>query len=57
MEIHKPHAAKTWREFAVELATITAGILIALTLDSASGRPLPDPIWIGHPTDFSMRDS
>lgn len=110
MEIHKPHAAKTWREFTVELATITAGILIALTLeqviewqhashrarearenirveiadnlgfmdvrqgieqcisarldevlqmlqDSASGKPLPDPIWIGHPTDFSMRDS
>ena len=33
MEIHKPHAAKTWREFLVELATITAGILIALTLE------------------------
>ena len=33
MEIHKPHAAKTWREFTVELATITAGILTALTLE------------------------
>ena len=110
MEIHKPHAAKTWREFLVELATISAGILIALTLEqvvewqhashrakearenirveiadnlgsmelrtgieqcvsarldevvqmlqeSAAGKPLPDPIWIGHPTDFWMRDS
>ena len=33
MEIHKPHAVKTWREFAVELGTITAGILVALTLE------------------------
>lgn len=110
MEIHKPHAAKTWREFAVELGTITAGILIALTLEqvmesqhashrarearenirveiadnlgsmevrmgieqcistrleevlqmlqeSVSGRPLPDPIWVGHPTVYPMRDS
>jgi hypothetical protein len=33
MEIHKPHAAKTWKEFFIELATITAGILIALALE------------------------
>jgi hypothetical protein len=33
MEIHKPHAAKTWREFFVELGTIIAGILIALALE------------------------
>lgn len=33
MEIHKPHAAKTWKEFFIELATITAGILIALSLE------------------------
>ena len=33
MEIHKPHAAKTWNEFFIELATITVGILIALGLE------------------------
>ena len=33
MEIHKPHAAKTWKEFFIELATITIGILIALGLE------------------------
>ena len=33
MEIHKPHAAKTWREFFIELGTIIAGILIALALE------------------------
>ena len=33
MEIHKPHAAKTGKEFFIELATITAGILIALALE------------------------
>jgi hypothetical protein len=33
VEIHKPHAAKTWKEFFIELATITAGILIALGLE------------------------
>jgi hypothetical protein len=33
MEIHKPHAAKTWKEFLIELATITAGIVIALSLE------------------------
>ena len=35
MDIHKPHAAKTWKEFFVELATIVAGILIALALEQA----------------------
>ena len=33
VEIHKPHAAKTWKEFFIELATITAGIVIALGLE------------------------
>jgi hypothetical protein len=30
VEIHKPHAAKTWKEFFIELGTITLGICIAL---------------------------
>lgn len=33
MEIHKPHAAKTWKEFCIELGTIVIGILIALGLE------------------------
>ena len=33
VEIHKPHAAKTWKEFFIELGTIVAGILIALGLE------------------------
>lgn len=33
MEIHKPHAAKTWREFFIEIGTIVTGILIALALE------------------------
>jgi hypothetical protein len=33
VEIHKPHAAKNWREFAVEIGTIVVGILIALGLE------------------------
>jgi hypothetical protein len=33
MEIHKPHAAKTWKEFFIELGTIVIGILIALGLE------------------------
>lgn len=36
MDIHKPHAAKTWREFFIELGTIVAGILIALSLEQAA---------------------
>jgi hypothetical protein len=35
MEIHKPHAAKTWKEFFIELGTIITGILIALALEQA----------------------
>ena len=35
MEIHKPHAAKTWNEFFIELGTIVLGILIALGLEQA----------------------
>jgi hypothetical protein len=33
MEIHKPHAAKTWPEFFIEIGTIVTGILIALALE------------------------
>ena len=33
MEIHKPHAAKTWIEFFIEIGTIVTGILIALSLE------------------------
>jgi len=33
MEIHKPHAAKTWKEFFIELGTIVTGILIAIALE------------------------
>jgi hypothetical protein len=33
VDIHKPKAARSWREFAVEIATIICGILIALTLE------------------------
>jgi hypothetical protein len=33
MDIHKPHAAKSWREFAIEIGTIVVGILIALSLE------------------------
>ncbi|HXS05554.1 MAG TPA: hypothetical protein VN723_02095 [Rhizomicrobium sp.] len=35
MEIHKPHPAKTWKEFFIELGTIVAGILIALALEQS----------------------
>ena len=33
MDIHKPKAAHSWREFAVEIGTIICGILIALGLE------------------------
>jgi hypothetical protein len=33
VEIHKPHAAKSWKEFFIELGTIVVGILIALGLE------------------------
>lgn len=33
MEIHKPHAAKTWKEFFIELGTVVLGILIAIALE------------------------
>lgn len=35
MDIHKPKAAHSWREFAVEIGTIICGILIALGLEQA----------------------
>ena len=33
MDIHKPKAAHSFREFLIEIGTITIGILIALSLD------------------------
>ena len=33
MDIHPPHAIRTWKDFGVQLITITAGILIALSLE------------------------
>lgn len=33
MDIHKPKAAHSWREFIVEIGTIICGILIALSLE------------------------
>jgi hypothetical protein len=33
LEIHKPKAAHSWREFAIEIGTIICGILIALSLE------------------------
>jgi hypothetical protein len=38
MEIHKPHATKTWKEFFIELGTVVLGILIALSLEQAVER-------------------
>ncbi len=33
MDIHPPHAIHSWRDFGLQLVTITAGILIALSLE------------------------
>ena len=33
MDIHKPKAAHSWREFLIEIGTIICGILIALALE------------------------
>ena len=35
LEIHKPHAAKTWKEFFIELGTIVLGIIIAICLEQS----------------------
>jgi hypothetical protein len=35
MEIHRPKAAHSWREFFIEIGTIVIGILIALSLEQA----------------------
>ena len=35
MDIHKPKAAHSWREFAIEIGTIVCGIVIALLLEQA----------------------
>ncbi|HJZ71964.1 MAG TPA: hypothetical protein VKE51_09490 [Vicinamibacterales bacterium] len=33
MDIHPPHAIHSWKDFLLQLGTITAGILIALSLE------------------------
>lgn len=33
MDIHPPHAIHSWKDFGIQLVTITAGILIALSLE------------------------
>jgi hypothetical protein len=35
MEIHRPKAAHSWREFFIEIGTIVTGIVIALSLEQA----------------------
>ena len=35
MDIHKPKAARSWREFLIEIGTIICGILIALGLEQS----------------------
>ena len=35
MEIHKPKPSHNWREFLVELGTITLGVMIALAAEQA----------------------
>jgi hypothetical protein len=47
MEIHKPKAAHSWREFLIEIGTIMCGILIALGLEQTvealrTGRDVED---------------
>jgi len=34
VDIHPPHAIHSWKDFALQLVTITAGILIALSLEA-----------------------
>ncbi len=38
MDIHKPKAAHSWREFLIEIGTIVCGILIALGLEQVVER-------------------
>jgi hypothetical protein len=33
MDIHPPHPIHSWKDFGVQLITVTAGILIALSLE------------------------
>jgi len=33
VDIHPPHAIRSWKDFGLQLATITVGILIALSLE------------------------
>ena len=51
MEIHKPHAAKTWKEFFIELGTIVLGILVRIaSLESSTlGRAASEAGLSGGP--------
>ena len=51
MEIHKPRAAHSWREFLIEIGTIVCGILIALALEQGL-----EALHEAHVTDQSRRD-
>jgi hypothetical protein len=33
VDIHPPHAIHSWKDFGIQLVTITAGVLIALSLE------------------------
>jgi hypothetical protein len=33
VDIHPPHAVHSWKDFGLQLVTITAGILVALSLE------------------------
>jgi hypothetical protein len=40
VDIHPPHAIHSWKDFGIQLVTITAGILIALSLEGVRETPL-----------------
>ena len=46
MDIHKPKAAHSWREFVVEIGTIICGILIALSLEQGVE-------WLHHQSEVA----
>ena len=35
LDVHMPHAAHTWKDFFIHLGTITAGLLIAISLEQS----------------------
>lgn len=51
MEIHKPKAAHSWREFLIEIGTIVCGILIALGLEQVIVRVE----WSHRDNDLPLR--